>query len=153
MKRVLLICVLFALVVTQCPTTTSSWRIKDLPVAGNNINLRFQKRVDAAGQCLHYFQIRSLCTLYEATYTTTHGTGVIPYTINVDTTPPVNLGGCPNLNIASQEASIIASFYARPRSGWYHLFLPPFVLPNNKKLAWGGYIADWVNGPGQIWFP
>lgn len=81
MKTIFLFYVLAVLSLSQaCPTMTSTWKINNLPVAGNNIELRFQRRLNAAGACLHYFRFQSLCTRYEATYTSSNGLGVVPYT-------------------------------------------------------------------------
>ena len=155
MKAIWLLYVLAVLRLSRaCTTMTSTWRINNLPVAGNNIELRFQRRLNSAGACLHYFRFQSLCTRYEATYTSSHSLLVVPYTINGVSLHPVNLAGCPNLSIAAQEATMISNFYPPPKTGWYHLFWPPFILLNQEKLAWGGYIADWVSGTTKrVWWP
>lgn len=152
MRTILLFFTLIALSASQCTTMTSTWVIKDLPVLGNNIQLRFQRRLNSAGVCLHYMRMRSPCTMFEVTYTTSDFLGVIVwYTLDTDPTPPVNYGNCPNLNIANLQANIVWSLYP-PKGGWYYLFLPNVVLPGKEKLAWGGYIADWQSGPLQVWW-
>lgn len=50
---------------------------------------------------------------------------------------------------SGQEWTMLSNFYPPPKTGWYHLFWPPFILINQEKLAWGGYIADWVSGTSK----
>lgn len=132
-----------------CLTESSTWKIKDLPVLGNDITLKFQKRLDAANRCQHFMQFRSLCTRYEVTYTTTHGLGVVNFNTG-RSTDGVNLGTCPDVRIADQQFQIVRGF--QRSSGWYHLYLTPFVLAGQEKISWGGYLAEWQTGPFKVWF-
>lgn len=77
MKIALLVFALVALGTTQCPTKTSTWTVNNFLALWNNIEFRFERRLDMAGACKHYFRLKSRCTQFEVEYTTTQGVGLV----------------------------------------------------------------------------